>query len=93
MLRKVQAIVATEPLSPVGSSPTDLGPVPANHMVLKANQNLPPVRFNKDDVHSIKYMADIFWRPWLKEYLPILKERAKQTRPNVGIGSLELIVD
>ena len=39
-------------------------------------------------------MADVFWRRWLKEYLPILQERQKwnQPRKNVEVGNVVLLL-
>ena len=40
-------------------------------------------------------MANIFWKRWLKEYLPTLEQRAKWTKPRrcLATGDLVLIAD
>lgn len=41
-----------------------------------------------------QYLASVFWKRWLKEYLPTLQERQKWLRPrrNIAVGDLVLIV-
>jgi len=63
--------------------------------------SLPPGVFSKSDIYTrrrwrqVQYMADIFWKRWLKEYLPQLQERQKwqRTRRNFLPGDVVLIVD
>ena len=80
-LCEVQAIVNSRPLTVVSSDPKDMEPLTPNHLLLLRGQpSLPPGLFNKDDLHSrkrwkqIQYMADLFWRQWIHEYLPRLQE-------------------
>ena len=102
MMTEVQAILNSRPLTPVSSDPKDLEPLTPNHLLLlRANPNLPGGIFNKEDVYSkrrwrqVQYMSDIFWKRWLKEYLPTLQERAKWLEPrrSLEIGDLLLIAD
>ena len=43
----------------------------------------------------MQYLADIFWKRWVKEYLPTLQVRQKWFRPrrNLAIGDLVLVMD
>ena len=102
MMTEVQGILNSRPLTPVSSDPKDLEPLIPNHLLLlRANPNLPGGIFNKEDVYSkrrwrqVQYMSDIFWKRWLKEYLPTLQERAKWLEPgrSLEIGDLVLIAD
>ena len=40
-------------------------------------------------------MAELFWKGWLREYLPLLQERQKWLTPrqNFEVGDVALIVD
>ena len=102
LMSEVEGILNSRPLTPVSSDPKDLDPLTPNHLLLlRANPNLPPGVFNKDEIHSkrrwrqVQYMADVFWKRWLREYVPTLQERAKWTKPrrSLAIGDLVLIAD
>ena len=43
----------------------------------------------------MQYLADIFWKRWVKEYLPTLQVRQKWFRPrrNFAIGDIVLVMD
>jgi hypothetical protein len=43
----------------------------------------------------VQYLADVFWRRWIKEYLPSLQERQKWVKPrrNFAPGDIVLLVD
>ena len=57
--------------------------------------------FRMDEIYSrnrwrqIQYLADLFCRRWIKEYLPSLQERQKWNRPrrNFVIGDIVLVAD
>ena len=62
---------------------------------------LPPGAFDKSDLYSrrrwrqVQYLANVFWRRWLKEYLPALQSRQKWLLPkrNLAVGDLVIVVD
>ena len=102
LMSEVEGILNSRPLTPVSSDPKDLEPITPNHLLLlRANPNLPPGVFTKEENYSkrrwrqVQYMSDIFWKHWLKEYLPTLQERAKWIKPCrcLAIGDLVLIAD
>jgi hypothetical protein len=98
----VERILNDRPLTKVSNDINDLSALTPNHLLLlKGNDCFPVGTFSRDDNYirrwwrQAQYMADIFWKRWLKEYLPLLQTREKwqkQTR-NLKVGDLVLIVD
>ena len=102
LMAEVAGILNSRPLTPVSSDPRDLEPLTPNHLLLlRSNPSLPVGSFGKEDSYSkrrwrqVQYISDIFWKRWLKEYLPTLQERAKWMKPcrSLEIGDLVLIAD
>ena len=62
---------------------------------------MPPGVFVKADLYcqrrwrQVKYLADVFWKRWLSEYLLTLQEPQKWVKPcyNFAVGDLVLVVD
>ena len=60
---------------------------------------MPPGLFRKEDLltrrrwRQVQYLADIFWKRWTKEYLPLLQSRQKWLRPrrNLSVGDVVLV--
>ena len=44
---------------------------------------------------QVQYLSDLFWKRWVREYLPFLQERQKWLIPqrNVQVGDIVLVVD
>ena len=81
LMTEVQGILNSRPLTPVSSDPRDVEPLTPNHLLLlRANPNLPPGILSKEHLYSrrrwrqVQYMSDVFWKRWLREYLPTLQE-------------------
>ena len=63
--------------------------------------SLPPGLFDKHDPitrrwwKQAQYLADVFWRRWINEYLPALQRRSKWTKPtpNLKLNDLVLIAN
>ena len=43
----------------------------------------------------MQYLADIFWKRWRREYLPLLQQRQKWFNPkrNFAVGDTVIVVD
>ncbi|KAL4008074.1 hypothetical protein ACER0C_001926 [Sarotherodon galilaeus] len=102
LLCEVEAIINSRPISRVSTDPNDLEALTPNHLLLmKARTPLPPGVFSRSDLYSrrrwrqVQYLADLFWRRWIKEYLPDLQRRQKWAQPqrNISQGDIVLIVD
>ena len=44
---------------------------------------------------QVQYLADVFWRRWIREYLPTLQERQKWNtkRRNIEVNDIVLVLD
>ena len=102
LMAEVQGILNSRPLTPVSNNPKDLEPLTPNHLLLlRANPNLPPGVFAKEDTYckcrwrQVQYVLDIFWKCWLKEYLPTLQLRQKWCNPRrcFAVNDLVLVMD
>lgn len=90
------------PITTVTSDPNDLEPLTPNHLLLlKTKPVMPPGLFQKIDLYShrrwrqVQYIADLFWKRWTNEYLPLMQERSKWLKPqrNFTKDDLVLIMD
>lgn len=102
LLCEVENIVNDRPITTMSNDPKDLEALTPNHLLqMRTQPSIPPGVFSKDDLYTrrrwrqIQYMADLFWRRWTQEYLPVLQERQKwsTTRRNFNLGDVVLIVD
>ncbi len=101
-LCEVESILNNRPITRSSLDPNDLEALTPNHLLLlKTRLSLPPGLFMKEDVYArrrwrqIQYLANIFWKRWIGEYLPLLQERQKwkvKTR-NFQLGDVVLVVD
>jgi hypothetical protein len=95
----IEGIINGRPLTKMTDDPMDERPLTPNHLLLmRAGPSLPPGEFVEKDIYKrrwrqVQYLADLFWKRWLKEYLPLLQERQKWLVPqrNLSIGDLVLM--
>ena len=73
----------------------DEEPLTPNHLLqLRPCASFPPGICEKEDLHcrrqwrQAQYLANLFWKRWIKEYLPTLQERKKWNEPreNLKVG-------
>ena len=102
LMAEVAGILNSRPLTLVSRDPKDLEPLTPKHLLsLRSNPSKPVGSFGKEDNCSkrrwrqVQHISDIFWKRWLKKYLPALQERAKWMKPrrSLEIGDLVLIAD
>lgn len=103
-LCEAEAIVNSRPLTVNNlNDPMSLSPLTPNHLLtLKTKIVLPPPGvFNHADQYCkkrwrrVQHLANEFWTRWKKEYLAILQQRQKWTRPrrNMCVGDIVIIQD
>lgn len=102
VLCEAKAIINSCPITKASTDPNDLEALTPNHiLLLKSKPSLPPGVFQREDMYArrrwrqVQYLADLFWKRWVKEYLPQLQERQKwqSTRRNFVPGDLVIVVD
>lgn len=102
LLCEAEAIINSRPITKASMDVNDLEALTPNHLLLlKTTPSLPPGIFQPADMYAyrrwkqVQYMSDLFWKRWVKEYLPQLQERQRWTRPkrNLTVGDLVLIMD
>ena len=102
LMSEAEAIINAKPLTKLPDDPRDINAQTANHLlIIKSNQSLPAGVFNKSDQYSqrrwrqVQYMAEIFWRRWVKEYLPIFQSREKWNKVtrNIAVEDIVLVVE
>ena len=78
VLVEAEAIVNSRPLTPVSDDPKDYEALTPNYFLIgRALANSPPGCFREREINSRKRwrmaqaLADMIWRRWRKEYLPI----------------------
>jgi hypothetical protein len=95
-----ESIVNGRPITKVSDDPRDPLPLTPNHLlILRSGPTAPPGVFVQQDLYKkrwrqVQYMADLFWKRWLAEYLPALQERQKwlAPKPNLQVGDLVLVL-
>lgn len=102
LLCEVEAIINGRPITKLSDDPRDLEPLTPNHLLLlRTGPVVPPGNFTKHDNYytrrwrQVQYLADIFWKRWVREYLPSLQQRQKWTKQqrNFAEDDLVLILD
>jgi len=82
-LVEVEWIMNTRPLTPVSDSPDDFSALtPMSLLCGNLDSSLSPdVFFQAGEYRrswrAVQLLADLFWRRWMKEYLPLLQRRQK----------------
>jgi hypothetical protein len=101
-LCEVEAVLNDRPITPSSGDLNDLEALTPNHLLqLKAKPLLPPGLFTKNDQYArrrwrqVQYIADLFWKRSVKEYLPLMQARQKWNRAkkSFAVGDLVLVMD
>ncbi len=101
LMCEVEAIVNGRPITKLSDDPRDMEPLTPNHLLLlRAGPTLPPTTSSRQDAYSrrwrqVQHLADVFWRRWIKEYLPSLQIRQKwnKSRRNFAVDDIVLVLD
>ena len=99
---EVEAILNDRPITKVSEDVNDLEALTPNHiLLLKGSPVLAPGAFEESDLYirkrwrQVQYLSDLFWKRWSREYLPLLQERQKWSKPqrNYTTGDIVVVMD
>jgi len=100
LLTEIEHMVNSRPLTAVSDSPDDLEALTANHFLTvrtRADSGVPTDGGlnSRKRWQQVQYLANCYWKRWLREYLPSLQSRPKWTaiRRNLKVGDLVMIAD
>ena len=95
-------ILNSRPLTRNSDDAQDEQPLTPNHLLkLRSCQDLPPGIFDESDAYTkrrwrqAQYMINLFWKRWVREYLPTLQQRQKwhAIKSDMKVGDLVLVMD
>jgi hypothetical protein len=96
---EVESMINGRPITKVGDDPADMSALTPNHLLLLDGQNLgPPGEFSCSDYRrrwrQVQHLSDMFWKRWVREYLPELQVRSKwhRQKENLRVGDLVLLL-
>ncbi|VDI68568.1 Hypothetical predicted protein [Mytilus galloprovincialis] len=99
LMAEVEKILNDRPITPVSDDPNDPSVLTPNMLLLmKSNSCIPSGIFKKTDIYArrwwkqVQYLANVFWRRWIREYLPTLQMRPKWQRPNTDIRKGDIVL-
>ena len=102
LIAETERIINDRPITPVSNDLRDPAALkPSMLLLMKSNPSIPKGVFQKEDVYArrwwkqIQYLSDVFWKRWIKEYLPALQTRQRwqrQTR-NLNANDIVLVAD
>jgi transposase InsO family protein len=102
LMAEVERIINDRPITDVSDDPNDpLALTPSMLLLMKGNSCVPPGNFCKTDVYAkrwwkqVQYLAGVFWKRWLREYLPSLQQRHKwqKVRKDIRKDDVVLVAD
>ena len=99
LMTETEKIINDRPLTPVSCDPRDPPALTPNTLLLmKSNRCLHVGIFKKQDVYAkrwwkqVQYLANIFWKRWLREYLPLLQKRQKWQRKTTDLKKDDVVL-
>ena len=99
---EVEGTLNNRPLTPNSVHPSYLTPLTPNDLLLvQPNPNIPPGVFCKTDNYckrrrgQVQYLASLFWKKWLRQYLTTLQQREKwnKVQRNLLLSDLVLVAE
>ena len=99
LMCEVEAILNARPLTKVSDDPRDLKAITPNHLLLLRADTTLPCGIITEKAHycnrrwkQIQQMADVFWKRWIREYLPGLQVRQKWKTPKRSLLKNDIVI-
>ena len=87
LICEVEVIINGWSTNKVSDDPSDPEALTPNHLLLlRSGPTLSPGWFSKEDNYpscrwkQVQHLANVYWRCWIREYLPTLRERRKRSQ-------------
>ena len=101
VIAEAEKILNDRPLWSPSDDPDNAPLTPNQLILLEENSCIPLGLFERNNAHGRRwwkqanYLANIFWKRWISEYIPTLQQRQKwlKIRPNLKVGDIVLIAD
>ena len=98
---EAEAIVNSRPLTPASEDPSDLQALTPDQLLRQGGcHDLPLCGPEEENSHRrrwkhAQYLANQFWKRWLGEYLPALRQRRRELEPrqNLQDGDMVIVAD
>ena len=81
-MAEAEKIINDRPITMISDDPRDPEPLsPSKLLLLRSNSCLPPGVFSSSDSYSkrwwrqAQFLAEVFWKRWVREYLVTLQQR------------------
>ena len=98
---QVESVLNGRPLTSISDDISDFEPLTPNHLLIgEASPNQSPGNFWKHKVssrrrwRSVQAATEMFWRRWVREYLPILTfwRKWNSKSHNFGVGDVVIVM-
>ena len=102
LFAEAESLVNSRPLTHVSVDPSDPESLTPNHFLLgEPNAVTCPGTFDQSDLclrknwRKSQALADMYWRRWMREYLPQLTRRSRwhHQTPSLKIGDIVIVAD
>ncbi|XP_070546549.1 uncharacterized protein [Ptychodera flava] len=100
-LCEVEHTINCRPITKSSDDVKDLDALTPSMLLNMKGAALSPGPFERNDMYAVhrwkqvQYLSDLFWKRWIKEYLPSLQERQKwfKVKRNLEVGDVVLVKD